>query len=93
MKPSIDQMEHDKFKIVSGETATTTTKIAQSMLIDDYTTTNVTYICKAKIGSSTASAVWSVMKIDTTTGTRITWADGNDLEDNVADNRASLTYS
>jgi hypothetical protein len=54
-----------------------------------------TYICRAAPGSVTSSAVWQVMRIDTSTtgATIILFADGNKNFDNVADNRASLSYS
>lgn len=64
--------------------------------IDDVSTTNVKYIGKASVGSSTASAVWQIMKIDksgTPITTVITFADGNSNFDNVYSNRTSLTYS
>lgn len=51
-----------------------------------------TYIGKAAPGSSTASAVWQVMRI-TNADTTILLADGNDNFDNVWDNYASLSYS
>lgn len=57
------------------------------------TSGSVTYVGKAAIGSSSASSVWQIKKIDETSGTVITWADGNSSFDNIWDNRASLTYS
>jgi len=59
----------------------------------DEATSTVTYIGKAATGSTTSTSVWQVQKIDTTTGTVITWADGNGDFDNIWDNRASLSYS
>lgn len=53
----------------------------------------VTYIAKAPIGSSQASAVWQAKRIDETSGMVITWADGNDSFDNVATDLTSLSYS
>lgn len=53
----------------------------------------VEYLGRAPTGSSTAGAVWQIRKIDETTGTIITWADGNDSFDNIWDNRESLSYS
>lgn len=53
----------------------------------------VTYVAKAVIGSSQASAVWQAKKIDETTGVVITWADGNSDFDNVATDLTALTYS
>lgn len=64
--------------------------------IDDFTTTSVTYVGKAPIGSAVGSAVWQIQKIDETTGMVITWADGNDSFDNVwgaAGAVAGLSYS
>lgn len=64
-----------------------------ALLLDDYTTANVTYVGKAAIASATASAVWQIKKIDETTGMMITWADGDASFNNVWNNRASLTYN
>jgi len=64
-----------------------------SIRIDNYTTSNVTYIGKAETGSTEGSAVWQIKKFDTTTGVSVTWADGNTNFDKVWTNRASLTYS
>lgn len=67
-----------------------------SVRIDDISTSGVTYIGKAIIGSSTSSSAWQIIKIDET-GTpitcSITYADGNANFDNIFDNRTSLTYS
>jgi hypothetical protein len=64
-----------------------------ALILDDTTTANVTYVCKAKVGSSAASSVWQIMRIDETSGLVITWADGDTLFNNIAANRASLSYS
>ena len=68
-------------------------KTNYATILDDTTTTDVVYIGKAAIGSTTASAVWQILKMDISSGMTITWADGNDNFDNVWNNRASLTYS
>jgi len=60
---------------------------------DDTSTTSVTYLGEAAIGSATSAAVWRVRKIDKTSDMVITWADGDDLFDNVWDDRVSLTYN
>lgn len=52
----------------------------------------VLYVCEAPAGSATASAVWRIKRVDVSTGIT-TWADGNTNFDNVADNRAALSYS
>ena len=53
----------------------------------------VTYIGEAVTGTAQATAAWRCQKIDTTTGTVITWADGNGNFDNVATDLTTLTYS
>ena len=64
----------------------------QALRIDDQTSTM--YIGTAPTNSATASAIWSIKRLTFTGGlTTIEWADGNDLNDNVWDNRASLSYS
>lgn len=52
-----------------------------------------TYIGKAVAGSSQASAVWQVQRIDESSGTVVLWADGDTSFNNVWNNYASLTYS
>lgn len=54
---------------------------------------NIEYIGKAAIASATSAAVWQVKKVNITTGTVITWADGDDSYDNIFDNREALSYS
>lgn len=54
---------------------------------------NVTYIAFAPPGSAQSSAVWQCQKIDETTGTVVTWADGNANFDNVATDLTVLSYS
>jgi hypothetical protein len=53
----------------------------------------VTYIGEATVGSATSGAVWRIRKIDASSGTVITWADGDTDFNNVWDDRASLTYN
>lgn len=64
--------------------------------LDDFTTTNVTYVGKAVIGSAVGSTVWQIQKMDETAGMVITWADGNSNFDNVWGTSgavAGLTFS
>lgn len=71
----------------------TTTSILLTK-IDTTTTSGVTYIGKAAVGSSAASAVWQIKKLDSNTlALDKTWADGDDNFDNIWNNRASLSYS
>lgn len=68
---------------------------------DDYTTqlkvksndANITYIGKALLGSLTSNSVWQIQKIDDTSGTVITWADGSNAFNQIWDDRENLTYS
>ncbi len=53
---------------------------------------NIEYVGKAKIGASTSDAVWQIKKINSTTGTIITWADTDDNYNNIYDNREALSY-
>ncbi len=52
----------------------------------------VTYVGTAYQGTATSAAKWLIQKIDTTSGTIITWA-GKAQFDQEWDNRASLSYS
>lgn len=83
-----DLIENNRVKVTNEESN-------YAVRTDAVTTSNVTYVGKAAIGSSTASAVWQVQKVDETTTNVaiITWADGDASFNNVWDNRASLTYS
>lgn len=60
---------------------------------DDTTTAGKTYVGYAPSGSLDSQTVWQIMRIDTSAGDKVEYADGNALFDNVWANRASLTYS
>jgi len=61
-------------------------------LVDDYTSAAYVYICTThELGALTSQAKWTVKRITLSTGLT-QYADGNDLPDNIADNRVSLTY-
>ena len=62
-------------------------------IADNSVDSNVQYVGKASIGASTSDAVWQIKKIDCTTGTVITWADGNDNYDNNWSNREAISYA
>jgi hypothetical protein len=57
------------------------------------TSGSVTYVGMAAPGSAQSSAVWQCKKIDETTGTVITWADGDANFDNVSTDLTALSYS
>ena len=56
--------------------------------------TSVIYVGLAPLNSVSSAAVWSIKRLSIA-GNAYTmeWADGNDLNDNIWDNRASLSYS
>lgn len=54
---------------------------------------SVIYLGKAQTSTLTSEPKWQIKKIDQTTGIVITWADGNDLFDNVFDDYLTLSYS
>lgn len=78
-----------------GELIVNTGGGEQALQLDDVTTSNVTYVGVATIGTATSAASWQIKKIDES-GTPetlvITWADSDDSYDNVWDDRASLSY-
>lgn len=79
-----------------GEVIVSNTGGEQALQLDDVSTTNMTYIGLAPIGTLTSAASWQIKKLDesaTPTTLKILWADGNDTYDNIWDNRTSLTYS
>jgi hypothetical protein len=66
----------------------------QTSIRIDESTTGTTYVGKAPLASSEATAIWQIMKIVESSGiTTITWADGDSSFNNIWSNRASLTYS
>lgn len=69
-----------------------TVDIPYATRIDEASGT-VTYIGTALPGTLTSAASWQIKKIDSSSGTSITYADGNSSFDNVWNDRASLSYS
>jgi hypothetical protein len=64
------------------------------IVIIDESVAGTTYFGWASPGSSTASAVWKIMKMVESAGvTSTTRADGDMEYNNIWDDRASLTYS
>jgi hypothetical protein len=55
----------------------------------------VAYLCEADPGALTSAAVWRIQKLTFGVDGDVTiqWADGDPNFDNIADNRASLTYT
>lgn len=63
--------------------------------MDSTTTTNITYVGEANVGSATSDACWRIKKIDETTSDVliITWAGTTTAFTQVWDNRSSLGYA
>lgn len=59
----------------------------------DEASATVTYIGSAAPGTAASAASWLIKKIDSSSGTIITFADGDPQFNNVWNDRASLTYS
>ena len=67
--------------------------VPQKIYIDEVSDTE-TYIGWTKSGLTTSEAYWRIAKVSTTgTVTSIEYADGDDLFNNIWDNRVSLSYS
>jgi hypothetical protein len=67
--------------------------IQQLALQFDGSASPLLYLGEATPGSATASAVWRIMRFDTTSGVKGLWANGAATFSNVWDNRAALSYS
>lgn len=60
----------------------------------DEASATVTYVGKAQPGTATSAATWQIFRMTKSGGDlAIEYADGDDLFDNVWNNRASLSYS
>ena len=70
----------------------TVTDVAYATILDEASST-ITYIGKAPTGSATASSVWQIQRVDSSSGLVIQWADGDAAFNNVWNNRAALPYS
>ena len=64
-----------------------------ALAVRTITAGTITYVGQAPVGTATSAALWQIQRIDTATGTVVTWADGNDRYDNVWDDYATITYS
>ena len=61
-------------------------------IVDTTTTAGYTYICEAPPGTLTSDANWRISRLNQSTG-QTEWASGVGSFTQIADNRASLTYS
>ena len=59
----------------------------------DAASSTITYIGKGLPSSDTSNAVWSISRLDSTSGVMLLWANGNGYFDKIWDDRASYSYS
>jgi hypothetical protein len=59
----------------------------------DSSASPILYLGQAQPGSSTSAALWQIMRIDTSSGVAITYANGSGDYTNIWNDRASLPYS
>lgn len=91
---STDWEEHSAVGDVSGGRRFKATQLVPNALVVDAVSSVLTYIGETKPGTATSGALWRIKKIAVSgTVTTISFADGDDLFDNVWDNRGSLTYA
>jgi len=83
----------DEYVRVQGTASGTLVSSGVNYATKITTSGSSTYVGLAVPGASQASAVWQAKKIDESTGTVVTWADGNADFDNVATDLTLLTYS
>lgn len=77
---------------IPGGHPSQTGEVAMAEIID-VVSASVTYICEASPNAVSSVAIWRCRKLTTTGGVTVTtWADGGDFSQ-IADNRASLTYT
>lgn len=67
--------------------------LADSMAIKVTVDGTTTYAGFAAPGTAQSTAKWQALKIDSSSGTIVTYADGNSNFDNVATDLTSLSYS
>ena len=60
-------------------------------IVDTTTTAGVTYCCEAPVGRASSVEGWRICRYTAANG-KYEWADSNTKYDNIADNRAALTY-
>jgi len=71
-------------------------ELKNTIALDYDANDNIIYKGEANAGSAKSAAAWKISKYSYDVDgnlTDIQWADGNLQEDNVWDNRASLSYS
>lgn len=67
--------------------------IAGSMALKVTVVGDITYFGRAAPGTAQATEKWQAMKIDASSGTVITWADGDSKFNNTSTDLTALSYS
>ena len=94
--PGRDGIVNGPFQKVFTESLDgTQTRGSQIINVDETTvgTTTTTYVGKAAKGSSNASAVWKIQKVEENTGGITNIRLASEDYDQIWDNRTTLTYS
>ncbi len=88
----IDMAEHGRAGGIStGQPFKFTDSVNYAIKITESGTD--TYIAYANPGTAEATAAWKVMKLDSSSGMVITWADGDTKFNNIATDLTALDYS
>ena len=92
MDQDINRREYDKFD-ENNRVKTTSDTIALELLIDKASAT-ITYLghCLPGNADKTDEAIWRIKRVDSTSGTKITYANGTSDFDKVWDDRATYSY-
>lgn len=62
-----------------------------ALAVRTFVSGTIEYVCEALPGTPAATAAWRVRKVDTTSGTIITWASGSGNFDKAATNLATVS--
>ena len=58
----------------------------------DEASSTITYVGTAVAGTATSSALWSIKRLNSSSGLVVTWANSDPTANNVWDSRATYTY-
>ena len=88
----IDMAEHGRVGGISTEQAFKFIDLPDYAMKITYSGA-YTYIGSAPIGTAESAAAWKCLRIDETSGFKMTWSDGDPNFDNVATDLTALSYS
>lgn len=99
-RSSVVQITNDSLMVINPSTETKQDQIISALsvvsydlLLDNTTTSDITYIWEASIWTATSAGSWRIKRLNETSWLNVGWADSNTNFDNIWDNRASLSYS